>query len=162
LQCQPECPNVSFRGSKSEELLGELRVNERDAGWFWPGFYLTSDVTYASGWGENVFKMFVPNGKFAHVDVIGNYDQIEFDGDAEKANQAAGGTAGWIEDEAAWSRMFGRAMQEMGFDGVRVHFGQLRDGEVVMFDLSTITVVGRLPRNPQPQDVMAAPEQNTK
>jgi hypothetical protein len=128
-----------YHGSKSEQMVGKFRSNERDAGWFGTGFYLTAYPDYARRWGKHIYRMTVPMGKFAEVQVIGNYKKIDF-GDAEFANQEAGGTEGWIADEMSWAEKFTNALKMSGFDGVRVHFDQNKDVEVLIFDPSQVTL----------------------
>ena len=133
-----------YHGSNSEQIQGNLRIGERDSGWFGEAFYLTSDPEYAKRWGKYVYVMTVPDGKFAEVVVTGNYQKIDFLGDANKANQMAGGTAAWVDNEALWSETFKKALQQMGYAGVRVHNNGTKDMEVAVFDPSNITVVGRM------------------
>lgn len=132
-----------YHGSNSENFSGQIRVGERDSGWFGTGFYLSSLPSYAKRWGKNVYKMIVPFGKFAKIQVIGNYKEIIFN-DAEFANQEAGGQDAYIEDEDAWSKNFTEALKKQGYDGVRVDFDNHKDVEVVIFDPSKITVVGKI------------------
>lgn len=132
-----------FHGSNSEEFAGQIRANERDSGWFGSGFYLSSMPSYAKRWGKNVYKMIVPFGKFAEVKVIGNYKEILF-GDAEYANQEAGGKDAFNDNEHLWSKNFTDALKKQGYDGVRVDFDHHKDVEVVIFDPSKIQVVGKI------------------
>jgi len=88
--------------------------------------------------------MQVPPMRFVEVQSDNNYSQIEFLGDAEAANQQAGGSAGWVENERAWSAKFTQVLREMGYGGVRVHIGDHRDVEILVFDPSTVQVIGRL------------------
>jgi len=129
-----------FHGSNNEQLAGSLRVNERDSGWFGAGFYLTAYPEYAKRWGNFVYKMYAPKGKYAEATFDDNYQKVHFLGDAEAANNEAGGTAAWIENESAWSAAFTNALKKMGYVGVRVHQSQHKDVEVLVFDPSHIQV----------------------
>jgi len=140
---------VLYHGSDSQQIIGPLRVNERDSGWFGAGFYLTARPEYAQRWGKYVYQMSVPQGSYAEVQVIGNYDKVKFIGKAEQANQAAGGTEAWIENEVAWSNAFTKNLKQMGFIGVRVHLDQNKDAEVLIFDPSQIQVIGQIGKPPQ-------------
>jgi hypothetical protein len=140
-------PAVLYHGSNSEQFDGPIRVQSRDHGWFGTGFYLTAYPEYALRWGRNVFEMRLPPGKYAEVRVVGNYSKLVFMGDAEAANQAAGGTVGWIENEALWARRFTDHLKKTGHTGVRVHFDEHPDMEVLVFDPSHAQVTGRLPAN---------------
>ena len=122
-----------FHGSSSEKISGDIRMNERDSGWFGNGFYLSAFPDYAKRWGAHVHKMTV-SGKFAEVQVIGNYKELRFDKDAAIADKEAGGTVGWIENEHAWSSAFAKKLKQMGYDGIRVHFDENKDVEVVVFE----------------------------
>jgi hypothetical protein len=132
-----------FHGSNSEEFVGQIRANERDSGWFGSGFYLSAIPSYAKRWGKNVHKMIVPFGKFAKIQVIGNYKEILF-GDAEFANQEAGGQEAFNDNEHLWSKKFTEALKKQGYDGVRVNFDEHKDVEVVIFDPSKIQVLGKI------------------
>lgn len=132
-----------YHGSNSEQIIGQLRTNERDAGWFGTGFYLTAYPDYAKKWGKHIYRMSVPQKKFAEVQVIGNYKKILF-GDSEFANKEAGGTEGWIENEHLWAQKFTSALKNSGYDGVRVNFDNYKDVEVLVFDPSHIIVIGKL------------------
>lgn len=139
-----------YHGSSSENITGEIRVNERDAGWFGPGFYLSAFTEYAQRWGKYVFRIAIPTTiKFAHIKVVGDYEKIIFDSEAEKANQTAGGTAGWIENEKAWALKFGQSLRQMGYGGVRVDFDDHKDVEVIVFNPSQLKVVDRLDQSPK-------------
>jgi hypothetical protein len=59
-----------YHGSKSSEVTGEIRVGERDSGWYGRGFYLTANKDYAKRWGPNIFKMSVPFGNYAEVNHV--------------------------------------------------------------------------------------------
>lgn len=135
--------NLFYHGSDSDQIDGPLRINERDSGWFGSGFYVTAYPEYAKRWGKYVYRVSVPSGKFVEVLVHGNYDRVEFLGDAESANQLAGGTNGWIENESKWSLDFTNTVKYMGYSGIRVHMNGRRDVEVVVFDPSTIQILGK-------------------
>ncbi len=138
-----------YHGSSSPQLIGPIRMNERDAGWYGKGFYLSASPEYASRWGPYIHKMAVPsNLKFAFVKNTGGYTRIDFLGDAEKANQAAGGTNAWIEDEHGWAQIFNTALRQMGYQGVRVAFDDYQDAEVVVFDPSVIHSLGLVNQPP--------------
>ncbi len=133
-----------FHGSNSEQISGPLRTNERDSGWFGSGFYLTAYPEYAKRWGNNVYKMIIPHGNFAHVVVEGNYKKINYIGDTNKANELAGGTEGWIENEHVWSQKFTSALKSMGYDGIRVEMNGNPDVEVLVFNPQIIQVVEKM------------------
>lgn len=133
-----------YHGSNSEQIVGRLRTNERDSGWFGAGFYLTAYPQYAQKWGKFVYQMAVPQGKFAEIRTDNSYNEIEFLGDAQAANQEAGDTEAWVDDERAWSKKFTDSLRRMGYVGVRIHVGQYPDIEVLVFDPSTITVLGKV------------------
>jgi hypothetical protein len=130
-----------YHGSNSPEMTGELRTGNRDSGWFGSGFYLTAFPDYAKRWGKYVYQMNAPQGKYAEVQITGNYSKIEFLGEAEKANQEAGGNEAWLANEQKWSDDFKNILQRMGFIGVRVHMNQNKDVEVLVFDPSTIRIL---------------------
>jgi len=67
---------------------------------------------------------------------------IEFVGDAQKADLQAGGTKAWINNETQWSQTFTKVLQQMGYDGVRVHVGNYKDLEVLIFNPSKLVVIG--------------------
>ncbi len=133
--------NVLYHGSNSEKMVGTLYANERDSGWFGSGFYLTAYPDYAKRWGKFIHKMIIPDGSYAEINVSDGYSKIEFLGDAEKANQMAGGKTGWIENEALWSEKFKSSLKQMGYIGVRVNQDNWKDLEVVVFDPSTIQAI---------------------
>lgn len=43
--------NIVWHGSSSEKIEGEIRMNERDSGWFGKGFYVTAYQCYGLRWG---------------------------------------------------------------------------------------------------------------
>ena len=134
---------ILYHGSSSPTMQGQLRIGERDPGWFGPGFYLTASKDYARRWGQHVHEFSVPQGlRFARVNIIGNYAKIEFDSVAQKANDMAGGTEAWIDDEHAWAQSFGKNLRALGVDGIRVRMNGADDTEVVVFDPSAIKHVG--------------------
>lgn len=136
---------VFYHGSDSEEIIGPLVTGERDSGWFGSGFYLSAYPVYANRWGKNIYYVAVPDGlKFAEASVIGNYEEIIFAGDAQKADEMAGGSNAWIENEQVYSDKIKSALQEMGYGGIKVHFGNNKDVEVVVFDPSQLEVKGRV------------------
>ncbi len=130
-----------YHGSKSPKIVGQLICNDRDSGWFGSGFYLTAYPDYAKRWGQYVHEMLVPTGKYAEVQSTQDYNKISYLGDAEAANQIAGGTEGWIANEHAWSQAFTGYLKKMGYLGVRVHLGEYQDAEVLVFDPSHIQVI---------------------
>lgn len=134
---------ILYHGSNSDSFVGPIRTNERDAGWFGQGFYLTSFPNYAKRWGKNIFKISVPNGKYANIQVIGNYEKTIYN-NAEFANQEAGGHEGFIENEDLWSQKFTNALKRERFDGVRVDFDNNKDVEVVVFNPSKIQVLEKV------------------
>lgn len=129
---------ILYHGSNSPEMIGPLRFNERDSGWFGNGFYLTAYPEYAKRWGRYIHKMSVPNGKFAHIRCSDGYENIEYLGDTKIAHQLAGGTTGWIENESLWSKNFTKALQQMGYIGIRVDMDRYPDVEVIVFDPSIV------------------------
>ncbi len=129
-----------YHGSNSPKLEGELRMNERDSGWFGTGFYLTAYPEYAKRWGEYVHRLTIPDGKYAKVLCSDGYNKIEYIGDAKKASDMAGGSAAWIENEEEWSVNFTDNLRSMGYIGVRVDMDRYPDVEVVIFDPSIISV----------------------
>lgn len=133
-----------YHGSDSEEFEGRIRIGERDSGWFGRGFYLSAYPKYAARWGANVFKMSVPKGRFAQINVTNNYKNITFVGDADKANQAAGGQEGYLEDEQKWSKVFSTFLVMKGYDGVRVNIDSYPDVEVLVFNPSQVRVMEKV------------------
>ena len=131
---------IAFHGSSSA-LVGAIRINERDSGWFGNGFYATSSQEYAFRWGKVLNTVELPEGNYAEVVVIGNYDKIQWLGLANDANENAGGWLAWMENEALYSENLTKAFVALGFIGVRIHFGENKDVEVVVFDVSTIKVL---------------------
>ena len=131
-----------YHGSNSEQFIGKIKVNERDSGWFGAGFYLTAYPSYAQRWGKFIYEISVPPSKFAEVITDNNYSKIEFVGDAQKADLQAGGTEAWINNETQWSQTFTKVLQQMGYDGVRVHVGNYKDLEVLIFNPSKLVVIG--------------------
>jgi len=136
--------NVLFHGSDSEQFEGDIRINERDSGWFGSGFYLTAYPEYAKRWGKYTYQVAYPTAKMAEVNVQGNYDKITFVGEAENANQQAGGNNAWITNESLWSQNFVKALQSMGYGGIRTNMNGHLDVEVVIFDPSAIQILGRI------------------
>jgi hypothetical protein len=132
-----------YHGSNSPKMEGKLFCNERDSGWFGSGFYLTAYPDYAKRWGQYVYTMNVPAGKYAEIHCKNGYQQIEYLGDAEFANQFAGGNEAWIENELAWSQNFTNTLKKMGNSGVRVHIDNHKDLEVLVFDPSHIQILGQ-------------------
>lgn len=132
---------VLYHGSNSEKIVGTLYANERDSGWFGSGFYLTAYPEYAQRWGKYIHQMIPPVGRYAEVNCTNGYQNIEYVGDAEKANQMAGGSHGWIENEHLWSQKFQSNLKQMGYIGVRVNMDQWKDVEVLVFDPSKIQIV---------------------
>jgi len=130
-----------YHGSNSEQIVGTLYANERDSGWFGSGFYLTAYPEYAKRWGQFIHNMIPPQGKYAEINCYNNYQKIEYVGDAEKANELAGGKAGWVTDEHAWSQQFTNNLKSMGYSGVRINLDNHKDVEVLVFDPSKIKVV---------------------
>ncbi len=130
--------NILFHGSDSEKLVGQLYSNNRDSGWFGAGFYLTAYPEYATRWGKFVHKMIAPSGKYAEVNCTDGYNKVEYVGDAEKANQIAGGKEMWIRNSHIWSQSFQNALKQLGYIGVRVNMDQWKDVEVVVFDPSQV------------------------
>lgn len=135
-----------YHGSKSSEVTGEIRVGERDSGWYGRGFYLTANKDYAKRWGPNIFKMSVPFGNYAEVNHKDNtFDHPIFIGDSELAERAANEKAGsWIENETLWSKTFSDYLKNKGYVGVRVNLPSHKDVEVVVFDPKDIKVIGKL------------------
>jgi hypothetical protein len=133
--------NFFYHGSDSEKIVGTLYSNERDSGWFGSGFYLTAYPWYAERWGKYIHKMIPPAGKYAEVNCDNQWNNIEYVGDAKQADQAAGGKVGWIENEHLWSQKFKDSLEEMGYVGVRVNVGELKNLEIVVFDPSKIQVL---------------------
>lgn len=134
-----------YHGSKSTEITGDIRVGERDSGWYGDGFYLTADKDYAKRWGPNIFKISAPIGKYAEVNHKNNsFDHPIFTGDSELAEKAANEKAGsWVENETLWSRTFSNYLKSKGYVGVRVNLPSRKNIEVVVFDPSEIKVVGK-------------------
>lgn len=133
---------ILYHGSDSESFIGQIRTNERDAGWFGAGFYLTSNPEYAKRWGEYIYQMIVPQGKYAQIQVIGNYEKIIYN-NAEFANEEAGGKKGWFENEYLWAKKFTDALKREGYEGIRVDFDTNKDVEVIVFDPSKVKVLGK-------------------
>lgn len=133
-----------YHGSNSEQFIGKIRVGERDAGWFGHGFYLSAYPSYAARWGKNVYKMQVPKGRYARINVTDGYKKMDFLGDAEVANKMAGGQDGYLEDELKWAKLFTYNLYQKGYDGVRISIDHHRDVEVLVFDPSKIKVLGRI------------------
>jgi hypothetical protein len=134
-------PSILYHGSDSEKIVGGLYANERDSGWFGSGFYLTAYPDYAQRWGKYIHKMIPPVGKYAEVNATNGYKNIEYVGDAKKANEMAGGTVKWIENEHLWSKMFQSSLKDMGYIGVRVGIDGWKDVEVLVFEPSQIQVL---------------------
>lgn len=130
---------ILYHGSNSDKMTGGLRIGQRDSGWYGKGFYLTAYPEFAKRWGKYIHRMSVPQGKYAEILIQGN--KTTYLGDAEKANQEAGGTEAWIDNEDAWSTAFTNSLRKMGYDGVRVHEGEYKDVEVVVFNPATIAVL---------------------
>jgi len=135
-----ENDSVLYHGSDSEKIVGNLYSNDRDSGWFGSGFYLTAYPDYALRWGKYVHKMIPPFGKFAIVNCSQDY-KCQYLGDAENANQFAGGTTGWVENEDLWSQKFKSFLANLGYVGIRVNIGEHPDVEIVIFDPSKIRVL---------------------
>ncbi|OGG09026.1 hypothetical protein A3J20_04100 [Candidatus Gottesmanbacteria bacterium RIFCSPLOWO2_02_FULL_42_29] len=132
--------NILWHGSSSEKFEGEIKMNERDSGWFGNGFYLSSVPEYGQRWGKNLHPMIIPMGKYAEVKSIKN--NLEFSGDSEKANNEAGGTEAWILNEHEYSKKFTETLKQMGNAGVKVEVDGFKDGEVVVFNPSQIHILG--------------------
>lgn len=84
-------------------------------------------------------RRYLVTGKFAEAYVIGQYKDIAFIGDAKIANEKAGGTEGWILNEAEWAQAFTNVLVGLGYDGIRIHFDDSKDVEVAIFNLESIT-----------------------
>lgn len=134
---------VYYHGSNSEQISGPIRVNERDAGWFGQGFYVTANMGYAQRWGNYIYEVAIPQGQFAQVTVHGNYDRMEYDPLGNEANQFAGGDEGWIRNEALWAQKFTNYLKQKGVEGVRIHAGSI-DTEVVIFHPEKVKIVRRV------------------
>jgi len=131
---------IAFHGSSSA-LVGAIRINERDSGWFGNGFYATAFEEYALRWGKVLNTVELPEGNYAEVLVEGNYKKVVWQGLAATADQKAGGSIGWVENEFLYSQNLTKELIALGFIGVKVHFGEIKDVEVVVFDASTIRVL---------------------
>lgn len=132
--------DIVWHGSTSEKIEGEIRMNERDSGWFGNGFYVTAYQDYGLRWGDNLHPMLVPKGKYAKLKSV-KLD-IQYFGDSEVANSESGGTVAWIENEAQYSENFTTKLKEMGNVGVKVEMDGYKDAEIVIFDPSGIHVIG--------------------
>lgn len=132
--------DILWHGSSSERFEGEIRMNERDSGWFGKGFYVTAYQDYGLRWGENLHPMLIPKGKYAELKSV-KLD-IRYFGDAEVANTESGGNSAWIENEAQYSENFTTKLKEMGNVGVKVEMDGYKDAEVVIFDPAKIHVIG--------------------
>ena len=135
---------VLYHGSDSEEIVGKLYTGKRDPGWFGEAFYLTAYPEYAKRWGKHVYKMSIPPLKFAEVNVIGNYDNMEYLGDSKIAYEKAGGQNAAILKEYDFAVNFKKELKLMGYDGVRVHNDGQKDMEVAIFDPSNIKVLEKI------------------
>ena len=133
-----------YHGSDSEKFEGDIRLNERDSGWFGSGFYLTRYTSYAKRWGKFIYRAEIQVGKMAEVNCPDGYKNIEYIGDANIANENAGGDSAWMAKEWKWSQSFKKSLLKMGYDGVRVHMDGYKDAEVLVFDPSKVKVLGRL------------------
>ncbi len=131
---------IAWHGSSSEKMEGEIRMNERDSGWFGNGFYVTAYQDYGLRWGRNLHPMLVPKGKYAELK--STKFKIEYFGDSEIANVESGGTDAWVENEKLYSQKFTEKLKEMGNIGVKVEMDGYKDAEVVIFDPSKIHVIG--------------------
>ena len=133
-----ETENYLYHGSDSPVIQGPLRTGERDDGWFGPGFYLTASLDYAKRWGRYIYKMTAPPGKYAEVQVIGNYEKTMYDDISQKANEYAGGKDAWIQNELLWAQKFQEFLVKNGVIGVRAHFDNEKDVEVVVFNPASV------------------------
>lgn len=134
--------NIFWHGSSSEKIEGEIRMNERDSGYFGNGFYVSNYSSYSSRWGRNLHPMIIPTGKYGEVKVKGDYKDIKYIGDTEKADIEAGGKNAWLLNEREYSKKFSEALKQTGNIGCKIEMDGFKDAEVVVFDSSLIHTLG--------------------
>jgi hypothetical protein len=135
---------VMYHGSDSESFEGEIRMNERDSGWFGAGFYVSAYPNIASIWGKNIYKVKIPTGKMAKVTAESGFKNIQYLGEAQDANEFAGGTKTYQRSEYEWSNKFTEFLKEKGYIGVSVEVDGWDNMEVVIFDPSTIQILEKV------------------
>lgn len=137
--------NPLYHGTNNPNLtqFDPTPINKRDHGWFGTGLYLTKYPTFAKQWGKHIYKIEIPqNIKMAEIHTTKNYEKFIYLGDAEQANQQAGGDEAWIENEKQWAEDFTQNLKKLGYDGVRVKMDNYQDLEVLIFDPKNAKIVG--------------------
>lgn len=134
-----------YHGSNNPNLIlfNQDPTDQRDHGWFGTGLYVTKYPAYAQKWGKYLYQIHIhPDIKLAKIHVANDYRQITYIGDAETANQKAGGDEAWIQNEKQWAQDFTQSLKEKGYDGVRIKINGKEDVELLIFNPTHAQIVG--------------------